>query len=62
MNYKDLMPSAADIQQYRDLYGCGTAEAKKRILRESLINWLEISNASKGELQEVLLAILRGDV
>lgn len=64
MNIKDMMPSPHDIMVYREQHGCGMAEAKKALLRQRLISRLDsrFTDYTVEDLQEVLVAILKGDV
>lgn len=64
MYYKDLMPSPAEVRIRREETGESMLECQKAILRERMIAILdrEEANLSRWDLQQMILAILKGHV
>ena len=55
-------PDAQYINKYAEVHGIGAVEARRRILRERVVDVLETESATLEDVKEVLLMIFKGDV
>ena len=60
----DCEPSSSEIREFREANGCGLREAKQRLHRQNLVNFLHEHREDLGtyDISEIFLLLLEGEL